>query len=474
MSDKSTKFINRNFPLIIYIFSVVCSLYLLYMAREVGLLPMPVNGTDQLGMLKAAADMYRGKMPGAGYMYSPVYTLFLFALVVFSHGKLIIMRILQALLCALIPVIIYKLTLRLRVGRPAAQISAVLYCFYGPAVLISLDFLRAGPLALCFVVMIYYLVSAFIYRSPAKYIAAGVFAGLCVLGRENFAPVIIAPMAMLLFTDVRKNIKVFHPVFYLAAAAAIVLPVMVYNFATHGAFAIVPGHVVNVIGAYHGENAVNSGQLAISSIMTNIPMQVYNFFCSYEIPNSLSYYSHREALDFLKIFIIPFNLLVALAGLGFGFRTKNRGIALIWIMIAVYGGSMVFFNMFYRFRIPVVPLVAALSGIGVASVYNVFKQKKYLQGIVAIIIVVVFLLFTWDDPNKRRPHNERRNVASFLIRNHRFTEAENYIDQMRQEKIQTKGLEIFLINAISKSGQPERARDLYRKWLQPKPESPQK
>jgi 4-amino-4-deoxy-L-arabinose transferase-like glycosyltransferase len=281
-------------------------------------------------------------------------------------------------------------------------------------------------------------------------------------------------MAMLLFTDVRKNIKVFHPVFYLAAAAAIVLPVMVYNFATHGAFAIVPGHVVNVIGAYHGENAVNSGQLAISSIMTNIPMQVYNFFCSYEIPNSLSYYSHREALDFLKIFIIPFNLLVALAGLGFGFRTKNRGIALIWIMIAVYGGSMVFFNMFYRFRIPVVPLVAALSGIGVASVYNVFKQKKYLQGIVAIIIVVVFLLFTWDDPNKRRPHNERRNVASFLIRNHRFTEAENYIDQMRREKIQTKGLEIFLINAISKSGQPERARDLYRKWLQPKPESPQK
>jgi uncharacterized membrane protein len=143
-------------------------------------------------------------------------------------------------------------------------------------------------------------------------------------------------------------------------------------------------------------------------------------------------------------------------------------------MIAVYGGSMVFFNMFYRFRIPVVPLVAALSGIGVASVYNVFKQKKYLQGIVAIIIVVVFLLFTWDDPNKRRPHNERRNVASFLIRNHRFTEAENYIDQMRREKIQTKGLEIFLINAISKSGQPERARDLYRKWLQPKPESPQK
>ena len=106
MSVHTQKFLNKNFTLIIYFFSLACSLLTLYYARKYSLLPRPVQGTDQLGMLEAAANMSRGKLPDAGYMYSYIYTLFLYVLHLLAQSSLIIMRVMQAGICALIPVFI--------------------------------------------------------------------------------------------------------------------------------------------------------------------------------------------------------------------------------------------------------------------------------------------------------------------------------------------------------------------------------
>ena len=51
MNSKGLYFLNRNFSILIYLFCVFCSLYLLYAARSEGLLPRPMEGTDQLSML---------------------------------------------------------------------------------------------------------------------------------------------------------------------------------------------------------------------------------------------------------------------------------------------------------------------------------------------------------------------------------------------------------------------------------------
>ncbi|MFA7230680.1 MAG: glycosyltransferase family 39 protein [Victivallaceae bacterium] len=467
MNPKIEQFITRNFPVFIFFFSAFCSTYLLYSARAQGLLPHPVEGTDQLSMLHAAASMYSGDLPPAGYMYSPVYTVFLFILFVLSKGNLIVMRLLQALLCALIPVMIYKLSLRLRLGRPAAQLSAIMYCFYGPALLISLDFLRAAPLALCFITMVYFLVSGFNMRCARCYVMAGLFAGLCVLGRENFLPVIASPIVLLLFRDIRKHVSLKFASAYSLAAAAVIFAVMFYNLANYSSFSIVPGHVVNVLEAYHGNAAVADSGFALQSIVKNIPVQIYNFVAAYEIPNSLSYYAHRDVIDFFKIFIIPFNLLVALGVVALAFRIRHRGLLLLWLLIGAYGCSMVFFNMFYRFRIPVVPLLAILAGAGLVALWNVFIQKKYLALAAGSLFIVVIFFFTWRDSDKLRPESERTTVAVFLVKSKHFALAEDYINRMRQDGIKTEKLEKFLISSLHKDGDAERARELYEKWFVP-------
>ncbi len=467
MNSKGLYFLNRNFSILIYLFCVFCSLYLLYAARSEGLLPRPMEGTDQLSMLRAAVDIYQGKMPGQGYMYSPVYTLFLFVLEVISQGNLVVMRALQALLCALIPVIIYRIGIKLRTGRPAAQAAAVLYCFYGPALLVSLDFLREAPLALCFIVMTYFLISAFYRKCTREYMLAGLLAGLCILGRENFIPVVFVPVALLLLKDVRKYFKLRYAVGYVAAMALIVMPVLFYNYIKFDHFAIIPGHMNNVIGAYHGEEAAKSASVAAESILKNIPAQLVKYVSSYEIANSLSVYSHREIIDFFKIFLIPFNLLIALAVTALAYKFRNRGVILVTLLIVGYVCSMVFFEMFYRFRIPTVPLLCVLAGTGIAFIVSNFECKNYIRAGTALLIGAIVFIPTWQNSDKLRPASERRSTAAVLIQSERYAAAEDYIDNLREQKIPTEGLEVFMIKTVNKSGDTERARSLFDKWVKP-------
>jgi 4-amino-4-deoxy-L-arabinose transferase-like glycosyltransferase len=467
MNRRAIYFLNRNFCILVYLFYVFCSLFLLYSARQEGLLPRPVEGTDQLSMLRAAVDIYQGKMPGAGYMYSPVYTFLLFLMGVVSQGNLVIMRVLQALLCALIPVVIYRLGVKMRFGRPAAQLAAVLYCFYGASLLISLDFLREAPLALCFITMTYFLISAFYRKSIWEYMIAGAFAGICILGRENFIPVVFVPVVLLLLKDVRKYFKPRHAAGYVAALAIIVMPVLFYNYFKFDHFSIVPGHMNNVLEAYHGEEAVKNSSAAMTSILRNIPVQLANYVSSYEIPNSLSIYSHREMIDFFKIFLIPFNLLIALSVVTLVYKVRNRGVILLFVLIAGYVCSMVFFTMFYRFRVPTAPLLCVLAGIGLFFIINKFESRKYDTAITALLLAAIVFIPTWKNPDKLRADSERRTTAAVLIQCERYAAAEDYIDKLREQKIPTEGLELYLIKTINNSGDVPRAKLLFNKWISP-------
>jgi 4-amino-4-deoxy-L-arabinose transferase-like glycosyltransferase len=469
MAQPSVHFLNKNFSWLIYVFAAFCAACLLSSARGEGLLPMPVPGTDQLSMLQAAADIYRGKLPDSGYMYSPIYTLFLFFICALSQGNLVIMRLLQALLCALIPVVIYRLSIRLRFGRSAAQIAALLYCFYGPALLISLDFLREAPLALTFLLLVFYLVYGFSRKSILGYCTAGLFAGLCILGRENFIPIVFAPALLLLLPELRKYVKWQFITGFAVTAAAVLLPVLLYNFVKFGQFAIVPGHVVNVLGAYHGDAAVQNSTLAFISILNNIPVQLSNFLGSYEIPNSLSYYAHRDIIDFFKVFLIPFNLLVALAAVAMAYNFRRHGTMLLVLMLIIYAVTMMFFNFFYRFRIPAIPLFCILAGAGAAYIINCFNNRSINAAIAAVVLAAAAFTACWRDVDTLRPVSERRSVTVLLIDNGHYLAAENTLMKLRWLGAPTPELERRLIAALIKSGEMERANELARRWFPAKP-----
>ncbi len=449
MSKILIKFFNQHFVLLIYLFSLFISIYLLFTIRQYGLLPLPLKGMDQFEMITVASDMYRGKMPYAGYLYSPLYTLFVYILIVISQGELIIMRLLQAMLCSLTPVFIYKTARKIRFNRESSQFAALIYCFYGASALISLSFLRAGPLALCYILYVYTFVNAFIKRKINNYIYAGIIAGLCVLGRENFIPVVMAPLLLLFFKDIRYNVKYKFILGYFFAIMFTILPILLYNYIKFNSCSIIPGAFENIFTVFHckGTERASLGVNLFNSIARNIPVQISKFCSSYEMSNSLSFYAHKDIVQFMIIFIMPFNFLLGLAFIGFFYLKKNKGVLFVALSIVTFCSSMLFFNMFYRYRVPVVPIVALLAG----GSFIVFKFKPRRRIVFPVIFILLFCFITYINPNKLRPVNERIAVIKLLIVKKQYVRAGYYIQDLEQNANSTIQLKKLLIKSFNKN-----------------------
>ncbi len=475
------RFIDRHFGVFVYLLFAAGALIVLRQGREAGLFPMPLPGTDQLSMLKAAFGLARGEPLPEGYLYSPAYTVFLAASALFTGGNPLAMRVVQCLVAAWIPVVVLRLGIRLRFGRTAARLGALFCCFYGPLLLISLDFLRAAPLALCFAGFLLALLRAAGRRSAGWFPVAGALAGLCILGRENFIPVAAIPFLMLLRPGIRRHLFRKRPessekggnpglrsvAAYLAGIAVAVAPVVLVNLVRSGTPAIVPGHTGNVIGAYYGPAAAASRLPEAGAVLKMIPEQLGNFLSSYEIPNSLSFYAHAELIDFLNIAILPFHLLLALALIGFWKNRRNPGAVLTLLLIAGYAASMCLFTFFYRFRIPAVPLTALLAGSGAAALAESLRRKEYRKFAAALTAAAALIAATSRNPDRLRPESERRSVALLLIQNRRYPAAGDAVEKLIRDRIPAEDLAEKLIRALREAGYREYADELFRRWYVP-------
>lgn len=458
-------FTEKHFEPLVYLFYLYCALTTLYLARLYGLFPRPLSGTDQLTMLRAAEDLRRGELPGAGYLYSYSYTLFLYVLCFLASGKLVLMRALQAAVCAFVPVFVYRLALRLRLKRIEARLAALTYCFYGPSLLISLSFLRAGTLSLCFVLFAYFMATAYVKRSRGHYLAAGVMMGLCVLGRENFIPIAGVPFLMLLMPSVRKYAGKRLAGHYLVGIAFVLLPVMVYNSIMFSSPALIPGHWNNIMGAYHG-TAANSGGKLLGSILSGMPTQAYGFMSSYEFSDSLSFYAHSEIVHFLRIFAVPANLLTALALTAVLSQFKKKPSLFTGLLVAAYAGSMLPFTMFYRFRIPAIPLLCVLAVSGMVLIAKQLAKGKSLSRFSGLALATLIFAATCENSFERRTLGEKISVVRILCEHERFDEALGIIERLPPNDPKTLYAKTLLLRFIDASGDTKRAQRLYRKWLE--------
>ena len=431
MNNNLNKFINKYFTYLVYGYTLIFDLIILYYARENGLLPRPPAGTDQLTMLKTAVDLYHGILPPENYLYTFSYNIYIFIIMLIAQGNLVVMRILQAATCALIPVFIYKTSRRLRVGRLYSQIAACIYCFYGVTALISLSFLRASPLALCFLLTIYFILKAYTSKKTWIYFVAGIFAGLTILGRENFIPVVMIPLAALFFRQFRIHIGVKKTFAYLMGIFSTIFPFILYNYVRFNRIAIIPGHFNNVLLFIHKKEVkVNLNDSDFLCILEKAPAVLWQFFSNYELPNSLSFYAHREIIDSLWILIIPFNLILGFAILGAVMNYRQKHIQLLSTVTVCYVGTLLIFAMFYRYRIPIFPILCILAAIGLKSLIKIktTKMKFFIT-----LMIILFFIITYTSPNKLRTISERKAVIKILIDNKRFIKAKKLIFQLEKE-----------------------------------------
>ncbi|MFZ2657587.1 MAG: glycosyltransferase family 39 protein [Victivallales bacterium] len=447
MNFEIQKFVDKHYAMLIYCFALILYSMLLYNIRSFGLLPMPIEGTDQKVMLFTAADLYKMKLPESVYRFSPGYTVFLTGLIAVAQGNLVVMRFLQAAVCAMIPVMIYWLGLRLRIGRDKARLGALIYCFYGPASLITLDFLREAPLALCFISYVYFLLRAATSRKTFYFALAGIFAGLCVLGRENFIPIVLLPSAVLIFRKFRTGIRMKQVFAYLLALALLVSPVIMYNLVRFNSPAIIPGNLKNVLSFYYGDRVKEDNSFACEVIVKNIPSQIVKFCSSYEIPNSLSFYAHRDVADILWIFPVTFNLILALSIAVLWLYRRNKGVICVSIFILAYLMTMIYFEMFYRFRIPCVPLICVLAGASLGYMIRNVRQGRVIW--TAVIVVLVFLL-TYSNSDKKRSAQEKVAAAQVIIQTMQLGKAEAYIQKLDADGIDTRQLKAMFADYSKK------------------------
>ncbi len=456
----------RYFSVLFFVFYALFATAILLYGDACGLFGVPMQGTDQLTMLKSAVTLYHGHVPEKNF-YSPSYTFFLYLLVVVTNGKLLVMRLLQGVLCAAMPVLVYNLCRAIRVKRSFSTIAALIYCLYGPACLLSLAMLRAIPLAMCFVLTALFLVRGFTGRKTWKFAVAGIFAGLCILGRENFIPVVFAPLVLLLLKDIRRYFRYKYLAWYVAGVVAVLLPVIVYNAVLYDSPTIVPGHLNNIFTDHHRQ-AYGLGQMA-GSVLKKLPVQAERFITSYEMDNSMSFYAHRDVIPFMWLQFIPYNAILALAVIAVAGTLClkrgrfNRGIILIALMAAAYVVSLLPFDVYYRYRIPIVPLLAVLAGAGVATICQIKSWKIRMIPVTAVILIFAV---TWTAPNKLRRPAERLAVAEVFIRNKDFDRADKYISQLEHEKIPTREVRLKLIRALYASGNIEAANTMYKKHVQ--------
>lgn len=425
------KFINKHFHVIIYCSYFLILMFLLSQSRLHTLLSSPLQGTDQYKLLETSKALIHGTLPNTDYSYSLFYTLFLSILEYLSSGNLVLMRMLQSVICAFIPVYIYKFARRLRFGRENSQIAAFIYCLYGASALVLLDFSFSALLSLFFLLFAYFSHKAFTTGKWRDYLLAGIYAAFCLLCNSTFIIILTVPLIILIFPQIRERIHLKKKTGAWLICCIVVLPFIIYNIVHLGTLSILS--VANP-----------DTQLSLN---TSIPD--FAIISSYEIPMYKSIYTFYDIVDFMVIFIVPFNFLIGLAILAFVSGKRYRELIFTALFIIIYFLSILYSNNFYRYRAPIVPL---LSVMGAGAFFAIRKTKSIFKVILYLAFLILFTSFTYINPESLRSDDEKRAVADILIYTGRFEKAHAYLDKIENEGVQATDQWVSLIREICRTG----------------------
>ena len=216
---------------------------------------------------------------------------------------------------------------------------------------------------------------------------------------------------------------------------------------------------------FQGEEALADPLLAARRILMGIPGKICDMASPFEMPNSLSIYAHREFIPLLKILALPMPLLMGAALIGTaGFR-RNGAVLLAALLVAGYFGSIVFCDIYYRFRIPAEPLLAMLAGAGIRSLIRFRARKEYAALAAGIALLAAGVGWTIaTPPEPRLPASERDATVRLLTELDRFSAAEHYLERARKHGAPMPAGEQFLIRTLARAGRHAEAQELFRRW----------
>ena len=203
-----------------------------------------------------------------------------------------------------------------------------------------------------------------------------------------------------------------------------------------------------------GKGTYSTPIVAALLVIKKIPHTIFNIISPFEMPNSLSFYAHREAIPFLKILCYPITLHFAFIPVVLLAKSKVKWLLLL--LISGYFASIIFCDIYFRFRIPALPLLTLLSGIGIVEIYRAFRDKSIkLLAVVPILLAIGLIYFTI--PERLLPSSEKDATVRFFMDKKDFDKAGNLLLKYRTLGIPSIQGEKVLIYLLVKEGKNQDA-----------------
>ncbi len=135
-----------------------------------------------------------------------------------------------------------------------------------------------------------------------------------------------------------------------------------------------------------------------------------------------------EAAPFLRLlFLISVGGLLPFAIVGFVQTRKNRAFAIGSLtFIMIYGGSLLLFFISSRYRMPLMPIVAVLAGVGVTYLFANLANLLRRSSLIALTVGLVIAVPPWGGTKFENPAQGYFVVGNALQKQGRYAEAMQY------------------------------------------------
>ncbi len=349
-----------------------------------------------------------------------------------------------------------------------------------------------------------------------KWAAFGAALGTGALVRGNMLLLAVAAAA---FLAVRKEWK--PAALVLAGALACILPVTIRNAAVAGDFVLTTAQFgpnlytgnnpENTTGRYQPPSFLpagapefeESGFRAEAERVTRRPMKasevdaywrgraleyiggnlgtfiavtgkrVLMLASAYEIPDDYNMYFMERFSWPLRLPLLSFGLLVApLAAAGLYLAWPERGrFALLYVLLGAYAVSIVFFFMFARYRLPLVPILILFAAHAAVKTAQMMKWRmRALPKAAATVFAAAVVLVNLPLPQAVGGHRDFRaahyNLGVYYLRAGRAAEAADEFEsaaRLNPNYLRDPVFTETLADLSEKTGRRDRAFELYER-----------
>ncbi len=377
---------------------------------------------DEWGRRIASGDWL-----GSSVFYQdPLYPYFLGVVyTVLGHGYLKAVAI-QIMLGSLVPALIFVAG-RAWLGRPAALVAGILSALYAPSIYYEGLILKTWMEAFFMAASLAALSRALTSARPRIFALAGFLLGLGCLARANFLLLLLAlALWILLDPGTSRLPRLKHALALMAGAFLVLGVVATRNRVVGGEWILTTSQAGQ--NFYLGNNSLNrSGEYEPLPFVGAspkheerdfkreaerrvgrelLPSQVSRLWFSeaflwirshpadwlhlmarklrlywgaYEVPDNLDYYAYMESAPVLRLPLPGFGFVAPLGLVG-GFLLIRRGgfPRALLVVLVVYSVSVVFFYVFARYRIAMIPVLLPLAGFSVVELARRARERRAL------------------------------------------------------------------------------------------------